>query len=88
MNPDLTYGKGTGKPPALGINRGVSFIQRKRFLEYPHPSTKVKSFVEVSPSPRVSLSDTGDQARVILISNTQEGKKKKHRNPLLNTMFW
>ena len=43
MHPDLTNGKGTGKSPALGINRGGSFFWRVHFLECPHPSAEVKS---------------------------------------------
>ena len=73
MRPDLTNGKGTGKSPALGINRGGSFVQRTHFLECLCPSAEVKSLVEISPCPCVSLTLT-TRARVIVISN-----KRKHK---------
>ena len=63
MRPDLTHGKGTGPSPALGVNRGGSLVGHLHFLEGPRPSAEVKSLVEMSPCPRVSLSDTGDPSR-------------------------
>ena len=60
MSPDPTNGKGTGTSPALGINRGGSFVRRTHFLECRSPSAEVKSLVEISPCPCVSLSDTDD----------------------------
>ena len=66
MHPDLTSGKGTGASPALGINRGGSFVRCTCFLEDPRPSAEVKSLVEISPCPRVSLSDTGDPSQSYL----------------------
>ena len=48
VHPDLTNGKGTGISPALGINRGGSFVQRAHSLEYLNPSAEVKSLVEIS----------------------------------------
>ena len=49
VSPDLANGKGTGPSPALGRNRGGSFVQRTHFLEHLRPSAKVKSLVEISP---------------------------------------
>ena len=66
MHPDLTKGKGTGISPALGINRGGSFVWCARFLEYLRPSAEVKSPVQISPCPRVSLSDTDDPSQSYL----------------------
>ena len=66
MRPDLTNGKGTGKSPALGINRGGSFVRSVRFLEDPCPSAEVKNLVEISPCPHVSLSDTDDPSQSYL----------------------
>ena len=66
MCPDLTNGKGTGTSPALGINRGGSFVRGMCFLEYPRPSAEVRRLVAISPCPRVSLSDTGDPSQSYL----------------------
>ena len=66
MRPDLTNGKGTGKSPALGINRGGSFVQHVSVLESWCPSAEVKSLVEISPCPHVSLSDTDDPSQSYL----------------------
>ena len=66
MSLDLTNGKGTGKSPELGINRGGSFVPGTCFLEYPHPSAEVNCLVTVSPCPQVSLSDTGDPSQSYL----------------------
>ena len=61
MHPDLTNGKGTDIPPALGIKRGISSSWGMLF-EYTQPSAeaKRKSLVEISPCSCVSLSDTDD----------------------------
>ena len=64
MRPDLTNGKGTGKSPVLGINRGGSFVLGAHFLEYLHPSAEVKSLVEISPCSRVSFFDTDNLSHV------------------------
>ena len=72
MCPDLANGKGTGKSLALGINKGGSFVQHTYLLEYTCPSAEVK---RLSRSLLVHVSHfltLMTQAKVILISNTQE----------------
>ena len=64
VSPDLANGKGTGPSPALGRNRGGSFVQRTHFLEHLRPSAKVKSLVEISPCSCVSFFDTDDPSHV------------------------
>ena len=71
MHPDLSNGKGAGTSPALGINRGRPFVRCVCLLEDPRPSAEVKSLVEISPCPRVSLSDTDDSSQSYL--NFQQG---------------
>ena len=72
MRPDPTNGKGTGKPPALGVNRGGSFVQSARFLEYPRPSAEVKNLVEISPCSCVSFFNNDDPSHVLNIISTAE----------------
>ena len=62
MHPDITNGKGSGKSPALGINKGGSFVQC--FLEYPYPSAEVTSLVKISPCSCVSFFDTDNSSHV------------------------
>ena len=63
MSPDLTNGKGSGKSPTLGINRGDFFVQSACFLKYPHTSAEVKRLVKISPYPYVSLCNTDDPSQ-------------------------
>ena len=67
MRPDLTGGKGTGTSPVLGMNReGLFFFAC--FLEHPRPPAEVKRFVETSPCPCVSLSDTDNLSQSHFLS--------------------
>ena len=54
MCPHLTNGKGT---PALGVNYLLVLF------EYSHPSTEVKSLVEISPCSYVLLSDADNPSQ-------------------------
>ena len=72
MHPDLTNGKGAGTSPALGINRGGSFVRCVCLLEDPRPSAEVKSLVEISPCPHVSLSNIDDLSQSYC--NFQQGE--------------
>lgn len=80
MRPDLTPGKGAGASPALGIKRGGSFVWRAHFWEGPRPSAEVKRLVEISPCPRVSLSDTGDLSQSELNFQQFLPQNKKGQN--------
>ena len=96
MHPDPTNGKGTGKSPAIGINRGGSFVQH--FLECPCPSAEVKSLgaevkslVKISPCPRVSLSNTDDPSQSYhnfqhFQKNLKQLQRKECSTGLFNTV--
>ena len=73
-------GRGQVNHLHLGINRGGYFVLHARFLEYPHPSAEVKSPVEISPCPRVSLSDTGDLSQSELNFQQFLPQNKKGQN--------